>query len=98
MCLDCGICETLKLHKASWHKLCYSKFSKMKLQRAQKQKSQNFPEKISLVKTRCLLDVVQHASVSVKICLFCDQSDGSLHRASTIDLRHKSTFLYMQKA
>lgn len=83
-----GIQETLTSHNASWHKSCYNQFNNLKLQRAQKRKSSDFSEEISPVKTRSVQGVKQKTA-SCSICFFCDETGGTLHRASTIDIDRK---------
>ncbi len=83
-----GILNTLKSHKASWHKQCYNKFSKLKLERAQKRKSVNDSDMASPVKTRSVQGVDDKSSGN-KRCFFCDDDAGDMHRASTIDIDQK---------
>ena len=83
-----GIQETLKSHKASYHKSCYNKLSNLKLQRAQKRKTEEVSEEISPVKMRSVQSV-KPKPASTSVCFFCDSSGGDLHRASTIDIDKK---------
>ena len=83
-----GILKTLMSHKASWHKSCYNKFGKLKLQRASKRKSEHAFEEVSPVKTRSVQNV-KHESSYENICFFCEGHVGFLHRASTTNIDKK---------
>ena len=64
-----GIQGTLKSHKASYHKSCYSKLSNLKLQRAWKRKTEEVSEEISSVKTRSVQSV-KPKPASTSVCFF----------------------------
>ena len=82
-----GIERTLEMHSASWHKSCFNKFNDLKLQRALKRTSSiQDCETVSPVKTRRSLGSTPEQSKTVLVCFFCEQSSGSLHRASTTNI------------
>ena len=85
MCIDLarldegrGIQETLRSHKAVYHKSCYLKFANDKLKRAQKRTSA-MSVQLSPMKTRRSLDT----SIREPKCFFCNESGGEMHKAST---------------
>jgi hypothetical protein len=82
-----GIEETLKSHRASWHKSCFNKCASLKLQRAQKRKSGESVEVTSPVKTRSTFGTTAgDGSECSTICFFCDKTGGAMHKASTFDV------------
>jgi hypothetical protein len=89
-----GIANTLSNHKAEYHKVCYMKFSKDKLERAKRSKRAQSPE-ASAISPKKLRSSTGHLSSSVddkeapemNKCFFCDKIGSTrLHRASTMDL------------
>ena len=76
-------------HKAKWHKLCLSKFSTMKLQRAEKRKAAvgdsdtECPTAKKYTRTKGL-----HEHRTKDICFFCETSSASepLHEVSTFQV------------
>ena len=89
-----GIEETLKRHKAKWHKSCFNKCSTLKLQRAQKRKledsSVEVSEAPSPVETRSSLGIPSKvAKESQETCFFCDETGESLRRTATLTLDSK---------
>ncbi len=83
-----GIEHTFKFHQASWHKSCFNRFSNLKLQRAQKRKSDQSSRvyQSSPVKTRSIQRQVSPSEQSENLCFFCDTPGDALHRACTFDL------------
>ena len=69
-----GIPETLKSHEAVWHKSCLNKFSTLKLQRAQKRKSEEL-ESPSPVKTRASFGISGDREIISPLCFFCDKNE-----------------------
>ena len=69
-----GIPETLNSHEAVWHKSCLNKFSKLKLQRAQKRKSEEL-ESPGPVKTRASFGIVGDREIIGPLCFFCDKNE-----------------------
>ena len=85
MCIDLarldegrGFQETLRSHKAVYHKSFYLKFANDKLKRAQKRTSA-MSVQLSPMKTRRSLDT----SIQEPKCFFCNESGGEMHKAST---------------
>lgn len=80
---------TLSSNNACWHKSCRNKDNSTKIKRAEKRKRDNGDNsgKPSPVKTRKSIgdSIEKHHEQ----CLFCDQSDGNLHKASTFEIDNK---------
>ena len=93
-----GIEETLRSHKASWHKSCFNKCNNLKLQRAEKRRYEESianekiasPEPAELPSPPKLRVRLQNQAKveddNVEICFFCDKADGLMHKASTMDI------------
>lgn len=88
-----GIEKTLRNHRASWHKSCYNKCNTLKLQRAQKRKSQEEfltedPTVLgSPAKTRRkTFSELASKSSNALSCFFCDGTEGDLHKAETMSI------------
>ena len=78
--------DVLVKNMAKWHKLCYLKFNKTKLQRAQMNSKKrhadtSFEEKeVRKSKRLCASTPLQRS------CIFCNTNSASLHSCSTIEL------------
>ena len=81
-----GIENTLSANGASWHRTCFSNFNDLKLQRAQKRKSDINAESVSPVKTRASTSGITKPELTASLCFFYDHPGGILHRAATKDL------------
>ena len=84
-----GIESTLSNNNACWHKSCRNKVNSTEIKRVAKRKRDNEDDssKLSPVKTR---RSVGHSNENYnEQCLFCDQSDGNIHKASTIQIDTK---------
>ncbi len=103
--LNCGdgIKETFKQREAKFHKSCKDKFNDLKLGRALKRNEKgNCPEDDSSI----LPAKIMRSSLSTKEektqegCLFCNKSEGSLHRASSsrLDRRVRKCALILEDA
>jgi len=81
-----GIELTLSSNNACWHKSCLNKINSTEIKRVAKRKRDNEDNssKLSPVKTR--RSVGESNKNCNEQCLFCDQSDGSLHKASTFEI------------
>ena len=82
-----GIPETLKSHEAVWHKSCLNKFSTLKLQRAQKRKSEEL-ESPSPVKTRASFGISRDREIIGPLYFFCDKNEeyGVLHNVISTEV------------
>ena len=103
--LNCGngIKETFKQREAKFHKSCKEKFNDLKLGRALKRNEKSgCPEEDSSI----LPAKIMRSSFSVTVkktqekCLFCEKSEGSLHRASSfrLDRRVRKCALILEDA
>ena len=84
-----GIESTLSNNNACWHKSCRNKINSTEIKRVAKRKRDNEDDssELSPVKTR---RSVGHSNEKYnEQCLFCDQSDGNLNKASTIQFDTK---------
>jgi len=78
--------ELLVENRAKWHKSCYLKFNKTKLQRALKNSKKRHADRSSeenevrKSKRLCASTPLQGS------CIFCNASSGSLHSCSTVEL------------
>ena len=84
-----GIEFTLSSNNACWHKSCRNKINSTEIKRVAKRKRENEDNssKTSPVKTR--RSIGETTDKSVEQCLFCDQSDDNLHKASTFEIDDK---------
>ena len=82
-----GIPETLKSHEAVRHKSCLNKFSTLKLQRAQKRKSEEL-ESPSPIKTRASFSISRDREIIGPLCFFCDKNEehGVLHKVISTEV------------
>ena len=82
-----GIPETLQSHEAVWHKSCLNKFSTLKLQRAQKRKSEEL-ESPSPVKTRASFGISGDREIIGPLCFFCNKNEehGVLHKVISTEV------------
>lgn len=80
---------TLSSNNACWHKSCRNKINSTEIKTVAKRKRENEDNssKTSPVKTR--RSIGETIDKSVEQCLFCDQSDGNLHKASTFEIDDK---------
>lgn len=77
-----GIEETLRSHRASWHKTCFNRCSNEKLIRAQKRKreesSDNSDNETSIphspVKTRASKGIPVNSGDGIRQCFFCEET------------------------
>jgi hypothetical protein len=90
---DMTVCELVK-NQAAWHKSCYVKFSKEKLERATKKRERDETS------ADCSSEAKRPRRLSmIKIaCLFCQQVDGHLHEVRTLgadeNIRQMATELH----
>lgn len=86
--------DELVQNQGAWHKTCYVKFSKEKLQRAVKKRSRcdDSAESTSEKKRP------RRQSVDKMVCLFCHQGDKHMHNVTTFEvdqsLRQMATALH----
>ena len=87
--IEDGIESTLSNNNACWHKSCRNKINSTEIKRVAKRKrdSEDDSSKLSPVKTR--RSVGNSNEKDNEQCLFCDQSDGNLHKASTTEIDTK---------
>ena len=80
---------TLRANNACWHKSCRNKVNSNEIKRIAKRKRDNEDNssKPSSVKTK--RSVGENVEKDDEQCLFCDEADGDLHRASTIEIDNK---------
>ena len=80
---------TLSSNNACWHKSCRNKINSTEIKTVAKRKRENKDNssKTSPVKTK--RSIRETIDKSVEQCLFCDQSDGNLHKASTFEIDDK---------
>ncbi len=78
--------DVLVKNRAKWHKLCYLKFNKTKLQRAQKNSKKRLAD--SSLEEKEVRKLKRHcASTPLQgLCIFCNTSSDHLHSCSTIEL------------
>lgn len=87
-----GIESTLSSNHACWHKSCRNKINSTEVKRVAKRKrdSEDNSSKPSPVKTRRSISNVDDVEKKQdNQCLFCDKSDGILHKASTFQIDNK---------
>ena len=82
-----GIPETLKSHEVVRHKSCLNKISTLKLQRAQKRKSEEL-ESPSPTKTRASFGISGDREIIGPLCFFCDKNEehGVLHKVTSTEV------------
>ena len=80
-----GIAAKFIGNNAKWYKACFNKFNNLKLQCAEKRKSQNNLDcSLSTKFTRSSSGT--RCSTTKSLCLFCDDSSGTLRQASTFNI------------
>ena len=76
---DMTVCELVQ-NQAAWHKFCFVKFSKQKLESATKKREIDETTADSTSREKR----PRHLSMIKMACLFCQQADGHLHGVRTL--------------
>ena len=80
--------ESMVTNRAKWHKSCKYKFSNLKLERAEKRKSEEEPAGESAIK-RSKITRKRSGAAPTKVkntCFFCGKANGTLHQISTFNV------------
>ena len=85
-----GIESTLSNNNACWHKSCRNKINSTEIKRVAKRKRDNEDDSSKLSPVKTTRSVGHSNEKYNEQCLFCDQSDGNLHKASTIQIDTKN--------
>ena len=80
-----SIALLLKHHGAKWHKTCSNKFNSLKLQRAEKRKSNNSDEASPESSKKVTRRSCEEQTQTTDTCFFCEESTGELHCISTLN-------------
>lgn len=82
-----GIEAAMLEHSAKWHKSCHAKFTKSKLERAEKRHS----EKTCSGSSKKFTRKTAQQKGTKDVCFFCEKDDtgGTLHEAATFGLNQK---------